>query len=322
MQANDYRLYVSFPPHILRGKSVSTIIYNNLIALVPAILAAIYCFRGGALKVIFLSVLTAVLCEAGMQKVLKREISISDGHAVLTGLLFGFFLSPLVPWWLVLVGSGAGIIVGKMMFGELGNNPFNPALVGLIMIRLSWPDRLDVWKEPFGGWVPEPALQVFKFDGLEAFKDYGYDFAHLFFGQQAGGIGTVFIVGLLAGGLYLLWRRIISWHIPVGLLGTVFVFGGILWLLDKGSNLNPLYHLIAGGTMLAAFFLAPDPVTSPVTRRGKLVYGIVCGALIMVIRTWGIYPDGVAFALLLANASSPLLSKIRPKPYGKEEARA
>lgn len=322
MTNEQYKFHVSFPPYVQVKKTVSSILHNTLIALIPAIIAAIYYFRGGALKVMLLAVMTAVLCEAGMQKFLKRDISISDGHAVLTGLLFAFLMSPLVPWWLVVVGSGAGMIVGKMMFGGLGNNPFNPALVGLVMIRLSWPDRLDIWKEPFGGWVPDPPLQVFKLDGLDAFRDYGYTFADLFLGQQAGGVGTVFIAGLLAGGLYLLWRRIISWHIPVGLLGTVFVFSAILWWVDKGANLNPVFHLMAGGTMLGAFFLATDPVTSPVTRWGKLAYGIICGALIMVIRAWGIYPDGVAFAILLANASSPLLNKFRPRPYGKEGYRA
>jgi electron transport complex protein RnfD len=322
MTDNQYRFYVSFPPYVQVKKTVSSILHHSLIALIPAIIAAIYYFRVDALKVMLLSVITAVLCEAGMQKFLKREVSISDGHAVLTGLLFAFFLSPLVPWWLVVVGSGVGIIVGKMMFGGLGNNPFNPALVGLVMIRLSWPDRLDIWKEPFGGWVPDPPLQVFKLDGLDAFKDYGYTVAHLFLGQQAGGIGTIFIAGLLAGGLYLLWRRMISWQIPVGLLGTVFVFSAILWGFDREAYLNPVFHLLAGGTMLGAFFLATDPVTSPVTRWGKLAYGIICGALIVVIRAWGIYPDGVAFAILLANASSPLLNKFRPRPYGKEGYRA
>jgi electron transport complex protein RnfD len=318
MLANDHRLYVSFPPHILRERTVSTIIYNNLIVLAPAIIAALYYFRAGALKVMVLSVLTAVLCEAGMQKFLKRDISISDGDAVLSGLLFAFLLSPVVPWWLVVVGSGTGIIVGKMFFGELGNNPFSPPLVGLVMVRLSWPDRVNDWVMPAGGWIPEPPLRVFKFDGLEAFQDYGYQLFDLFVGQQAGGIGTACGIALLAGGIYLIIRRIISWYIPVGLLGTVFIFSGILWLVDKGANLNPLFHLVAGGTMLGAFFLAADPVTSPVTRWGKLVYGVLCGMLIMVIRTWGTYPDGVAFAILLANASSPLLNKIRPRPYGKE----
>jgi len=266
-----------------------------------------------------LAVITAVLCEAGMQKFLKRDISISDGHAVLTGLLFAFLLSPVVPWWLVVVGSGTGIIVGKMIFGEYGNNPFNPALVAWVMVRLSWPDRLNDWVVPAGGWVPDPPLSVFKFDGLEAFQDYGYQLFDLLIGQQAGGTGTGCGIALIAGGIYLISRRIISWQIPIGVLGTVFAFSGILWLVDDGANLNPFFHLVAGGTILGALFLATDPVTSPVTRWGKLSYGIVCGLLIMIIRAWGQYPDGVAFAVLLANTSAPLLNKIRPKAYGKEK---
>jgi len=319
MQASDYRFYVSFPPHVLREKGVSTIIYSNLTALVPAIIAALYYFRGGALKVMVLSVVTAFICEAGMQKFLKRDIAISDGHAILSGLLFAFLLSPVVPWWLVVVGSGTGIIVGKMIFGELGNNPFNPPLVGWVMVRLSWSDELNDWVEPFGGMIPDPPLQVFKFDGLDAFMDYGYGLFDLLIGKQAGGMGTTCIIALLAGGIYLLSRRMISWHIPAGLLGTVFIFSGILWLIEKEANLNPLFHLLAGGTVLGALFLATDPVTSPVTRWGKLAYGIICGVLIMVIRVWGKYPDGVVFAILLANTSAPLLNKIRPRRYGKEK---
>jgi electron transport complex protein RnfD len=319
MRASNDRFYVSYPPYLLGRKTVSGIMYQNLTALFPAAIVALYCFREGALKVMLFSVLTALVCEIGMQKLLKRDIRVADGHAILTGLLFAFLLSPTVPWWLVVVGSGSSIILGKMIFGELGNNPFNPPLVGWVMVRLSWPDQLNDWVAPVGVWNPTPPLEVFKFDGLDAFMDSGYQVFDLFIGRQAGGIGTVCIIALLAGGVYLLLRRIISWHIPVGLLGAVFVFGGILWLTDRQANLNPIFHLMAGGTVLGAFFLATDPVTSPVTRWGKLSYGVICGVLIMVIRTWGKYPDGVAFAILLANTSVPLLNKIRPRAYGKEK---
>jgi electron transport complex protein RnfD len=319
MQLDEYRFYVSFPPHILGKKSVAGIIYNNLFALTPAILAALYFFRANALKVMVLAAITALLCEAGMQKFLKRDITITDGHAILIGLLFAFLLSPAVPWWVVVIGAASSIIVGKLIFGEMGNNPFNSVLVGWVMIRISWPEKLNNWIEPFGGEIPDPPLEVFKFDGLEAFIDYDFRLLDLFLGQQAGGIGTICIVALLAGGIYLLSKRIISWHIPAGLLVTVFVFSGILWLLDGEANLNPLFHLVAGSTVLGAFFLATDPVTSPATRWGKLCFGIVIGLLIMIIRTWGKYPDGVAFAILLANTSAPLLNKIRQRPYGKEK---
>ena len=319
MQANNHRFYVSFPPHILVEKTVSGILYNNLIALIPAIIAGLYYFRGAALKVMVLSVVTALICEAGMQKFLKRDVAIRDGHAILTGLLFAFLLSPLVPWWLVVVGSGMGVIVGKMIFGELGNNPFNPPLVGWLMVRLSWPDQLDHWMEPAGGMIPDPPLQVFKFDGLEAFSDYGFTFLDLFIGNQPGGLGTTCTIALLAGGIYLLSRRMISWQIPAGFLGSVFIFACILWLLNKEANLNPLLQLVAGSTVLGAFFLATDAATSPVTRWGKLAFGVICGVLIILIRIWGKYPDGVAFAILLANTSAPLLNKIRPRPYGKEK---
>jgi electron transport complex protein RnfD len=319
MQTNEYSFYVSFPPHVLGKKSVAGIIHNNLIALIPAVIAALYYFRWGALKVMVIAVITALVCEAGMQKFLKRDISITDGHAVLTGLLFAFLLPSTLPWWTVAVGSASAIIIGKMIFGEMGNNPFNPTLVGWVIVLLSWPSKLSHWVEPFGGQIPDPPLSVFKFDGIASFIDYDFHLLDLFIGKQAGGIGAICIMALLAGGIYLLLRRIISWHIPTGFLGTVFIFSGILWLVDKEANLNPLFHLMAGSTVLGAFFLATDPVTSPVTRWGKLFYGIVCGVLLMIIRAWGKYPDGIAFAILLANTSAPLLSKIRPKPYGKEK---
>ncbi len=210
MQLDDYRFYVSFPPHILGKKSVSGIIHNNLIALIPAILAALYYFRVDALKVMVLATITALLCEAGMQKFLKRDITITDGHAILIGLLFAFLLSPAVPWWVVVIGAASSIIVGKLIFGEMGNNPFNSVLVGWVMIRLSWPEKLNNWIEPFGGGIPDPPLQVFKFDGIDSFIDYDFRLLDLFLGQQAGGIGTICTVALLAGGIYLLSKRIMS----------------------------------------------------------------------------------------------------------------
>ena len=320
MSADKYHFYVSFPPYVLGKKDVSNLIYNTLIALVPAIIAALYYFRTDALKVMVIAVITAVIYEMGMQRFLKREITISDGHAVLTGVLLAFMLPPTVPWWIAVIGSASAIIIGKQIFGGMGNNPFNATLVGWVMIRISWPDELTNWIEPFGTEIPDPPLYVFKFDGIESFLDYDFKLFDLFVGRQAGGIGTICVMALLAGGIYLLLRRMISWHIPAGLLGTVFIFCGILWLVDKETNLNPFFQLVTGSTVFGAFFLATDPVTSPVTRWGKIVYGIIIGILIMIIRTWGKYPDGVAFAILLANTSSPLLNRIRPKPYGKENS--
>jgi electron transport complex protein RnfD len=322
METNSHRFTVSFPPHVLVKKSIPGIMYSNLLALVPAIIAALYYFRWGALQVMIIAVVTALACEAGMQRFLKRDITLSDGSAALTGLLLAFLFPPTVPWWIVVIGSATAIILGKQIFGGLGNNPFNSTLVGWLVLRLSWPEKIADWAEPVGGQVPDPPLQVFKFDGLEEFHDFGFHYLDLLLGNQAGGIGTTCIVALLLGAAYLLVRRIISWHVPAGLLGAILVFAGGLWLYDGGTYLNPLFHILAGSTVLGAFFIATDPVTSPVTRWGKLIYGIICGALIMVIRTWGKYPDAVAFAILLANAGAPLLNKIKPRPYGKEKGHA
>ncbi|MFH1242405.1 MAG: RnfABCDGE type electron transport complex subunit D [Pseudomonadota bacterium] len=317
MELTRYRLYVSFPPHILGRKNIATIMYNKVLALVPAIIATLYYFRLGALWIMLLSVITAVLAEAGMQRFLKRDITVSDGSAALSGLLLSFLLPSTTPWWVVIVGSATAIVLGKQIFGGLGNNPFNDTLVGWLVLRLSWPDRIASWVEPFGGEIPEPPLVVYKFDGIEAFQDYGFRYLDLFLGNQAGGIGTVCGIALLAGGFYILLRRVIRWQIPAGFLGAVFCSAGILWLYDSETYLNPLFHILSGSTILGAFFIATDPVTSPVTRWSKVAYGVICGLLIVIIRIWGKYPDGVTFAILLANASTPLLNKIKPRPYGK-----
>lgn len=320
MPSNRISLYVSFPPHVHAAGSVSGIMYEKLIALAPAGMAAFYYFRVGALKVMLAAVAAAILSEALMQKFLKRELTVLDGSAALSGLLLAFLLPPTTPWWVVVIGACAMIVIGKQIFGGLGNNPFNDAMVGWVILSLSWPERISSWVEPVNGWVPDPPLSVFKFDGLAAFHDYGFSYMDLFLGNQAGGIGAVCVLALLLGGLYLLARRVISWHIPVGVLGAVAAFSGILWVLDSAAYLNPLYELLGGSTILTAFFIATDPVTSPVTRWGKLIFGLLCGSLIMLIRIWGLYPDGAAFAVLLANAGAPLLNKLKPRPYGREEA--
>ncbi len=317
MELTRYRLYVSFPPHILGRKNIATIMYNKVLALAPAIIAAVYYFRLGALRIMLLSVITAMLAEAGMQRFLKRDITVGDGSAALSGLLLSFLLPSTTPWWVVIIGSATAIVLGKQIFGGLGNNPFNDMLVGWLVLRLSWPDRIASWVEPFGGQIPDPPLAVYKLDGIEAFHDYGFRYLDLFLGNQAGGIGTVCGIALLVGGLYILIRRVIRWQIPVGFLGAVFCFAGILWLWDRGAYINPLFHILSGSTILGAFFIATDPVTSPVTRWSKVAYGVICGLLIVIIRTWGKYPDGVTFAILLANTSTPLLNKIKPRPYGK-----
>ena len=322
METDRYRLYVSFPPHVLTGITVTGLMYNKLTALIPVIAASIYYFGFDALRVMIIASITALVCEYGMQRFLKRDITITDGSALLSALLLAFLLPSTTVWWVVVVGAAITIILGKQIFGGLGNNPFNDALVGWVILRTSWPERISDWAVPFGGEIPDPPLYVFKVDGLEVFQDYYFQYMDLFLGKQGGGLGTACIAAILVGGIYLLLRKLIKWQIPVALLGTVFVFSGILWLTDSETFLHPIYHLICGSTVLGAFFLATDPVTSPVTRWGKLGYGILCGCLIMVIRTWGKYPDAVAFAILLANAGVPLLNKIRPKSYGKEKGGA
>jgi len=306
--------------------------YGVIISLLPAFGVSVFYFGIGMLIVTTVSVLTCILFEYLIQKyILQTKPSHLDGSAILTGLLLAFCLPANIPFWMVIIGALAAIGIGKMTFGGLGNNIFNPALVGRVFLFISFPVAMTSWPEP-GQWMQytdaatgATPLALMK-EGV-AMRPAGEilsempSFLNLFLGNMMGSSGEVAAFALLIGMCYMLYRRIITWHIPVSILGSVFIFTGILWLVNPDQFANPLFHLLTGGLMLGAIYMATDYVTSPMTGKGMLIYGAGIGVVTVLIRIFGAYPEGVQFAILIFNGFTPLLNKyIKPKRFGKEVA--
>ncbi|MBW1731908.1 MAG: RnfABCDGE type electron transport complex subunit D [Deltaproteobacteria bacterium] len=315
-------LYVSASPHIHSGITVSSIIRDFIFALLPAVFAGWFFFGWLALKVVLISSAAAVLTEILWDKLIGRPIDISDGSALFTGLMLGLLLSNQVPWWIPALGAMVAIVAGKELFGGLGNHPFNSALVGWTFLAISYQDILENYPMPeprfllqAGESLAYPAIYTLKDSGVDAVVDVPWQ--DFILGNVPGEIGAFCVVAILLGGAYLLYRRVITWHIPVCFIGTVWIFGYITSLIDPETYASGTFHVLAGWTLLGAFFLAPELGTAPVTPGGKIAYGIGCGLLTMIIRIWGMYMEGIPFAILLMNAVTPLLDKIRPKVVGR-----
>ena len=315
-------LRVSVAPHIQQKVTTSSIMYNTLIALIPALLAGIYFFGLPALKLALICMATAVACEAGMQSLMGRKLAVKNGSGLLLGLLFALICSPELPWWIAVLGTAVAVILGREIYGGLGNNPFNAVLVGWAVVRVSFPSKMLTWimPEPLfglapGGYIEYPPLEVIRTDGIDALMDLPW--RDLFIGNVPGTIGTVSVLAILIGGIYLLVRRNITWHIPVSFLASAWLFGLIFWRIDPETYANPTIYLLSGWIFIGAFFLATDKGTVPVTGPGMIIFGIGCGLITMIIRYWGGFTDGVAFAVLLMNAATPLLDRVRPRVYGR-----
>lgn len=291
-----------------------------LIALTPALLVAIYYFGWYALRLTLVSVGTCVLAEWLIQKYLiKGPSTIGDCSAAVTGLLLAFNVPANLPVWMVVVGSLVSIGVAKMSFGGLGKNPFNPALVGRVFMLVSFPTAMTTWPQAQpvfeNGFIadavtgPTP-LGILKEEGLVN----NPQLLDMVLGNRGGAFGEICAIALLIGAIYLLCRRVIDFVTPLSILLTVFVFTGICNLVDPQQYIAPVYHLMYGGLILGAFFMATDMVTSPMTIRGKLLFGFGIGVITVVIRLWGAYPEGVSFAILIMNAFTPLINKAF-KPY-------
>jgi len=317
----DNKLIISPSPHIHSGDSIGRSMYGVLIALAPAFLASLWFFGLGALIVTAVAVASCVGCEFLIQRfMLRRDISIGDGSAILTGVLLAMNLPSNFPVWLTVLGAAFAIGIGKMTFGGLGNNPFNPALTGRVILLLSFPVQMTSW----------PLAKAWSTSYLDAETGattlamikghFGTlpDTAQLLLGNIGGSMGEVSAVALLAGMIFLLVRKIITWHIPVSILGTVLVFTGILHWFDPSAYASPVVHLLSGGLLLGAIFMATDYVTSPMTPAGMLVFGAGIGLITVVIRTFGAYPEGVSFAILIMNAFTPLINiYMKPRRFGK-----
>ncbi len=320
------KLIVSPSPHVHSGDSVKKNMLNVIYALIPAYLVSLFYFGLGALIVSLTAIVACVLFEYLIQRfLLKQKPTIGDCSAILTGLLLGFNLPSNLPVWMVVIGALVAIGIGKMSFGGLGQNPFNPALVGRVFLLISFPAAMTTWPRPIT-WnmqyldaeTAATPLSLIKEKGAEAMPRL----LDMFIGNMGGSLGEVSAIALLIGGLYLIYTRTITWHIPVSILATVFVFTGIIWLVDPEMSMNPLMHLLTGGLMLGSIFMATDYVTSPMTPLGQIIYGIGIGIITVVIRVWGSYPEGMSFAILIMNAVTPLLNTyIRPKRFGENKTK-
>ena len=316
----ENKLYVSPSPHIHGGDSISKNMYGVLIALVPAFLVSLYCFGLGALIVTAAAVVFCVLYEYLIQKFLmKKEPTICDGSAILTGVLLAFNVPSNLPIWIIAIGSLAAIGIGKMSFGGLGNNIFNPALTGRIFLLISFPAQMTTWPEV--GQLTAYADATTGATVLSLLNEGALDkmptLCDMFLGKMGGSLGEVSALALLLGMVYMLWKKIITWHIPVSIFATVFVFTGIMHLVNPAQYASPLVHLLSGGLMLGAIFMATDYVTSPMSKSGMIVYGIGIGILTTVIRLFGSYPEGMSFAIFIMNGVTPLInSYMKPKHFG------
>jgi electron transport complex protein RnfD len=320
------RLTISPSPHVHGGDSVKKNMYGVVIALLPALAASVWFFGLDALWVVLTSVLSCVLIEAAIQKfVLKVPVSVTDGSAALTGLILAFNLPSNLPIWIIVIGALVAIGVGKMTFGGLGQNIVNPAILGRVFLLVSFPAQMTSWPLPnaVDGTTGATPLGIMK-EGLLSGKTVSELMpeiptnADLLMGGIGGSLGEVSAIALLIGFAFMLVRKIITWHIPVSILATMFVFGGILHLASPEQYACPTFHILTGGALLGAIFMATDYVTSPMSYKGMLIYGFGIGLLTMLIRTFGAYPEGMSFAILIMNIVTPLINTYcKPKRFGE-----
>ncbi len=333
------------PPFLAGANRVTLQMLQVLLAMIPAVFAMVYFFGPAVLINITLALVVALASEAVMLKIRKRPVKpfITDGSAAVTAILLAVAIPPLAPWWLTTIGVMFAIVFAKHLYGGLGYNPFNPAMVGYVLLLVSFPLEMTTW-------LPVISLSENPVDFMSAFQLIFYgetasglamdtvsgatplDAMKTQIGQQIlpeyivnqnlfgilGGLGWEWInVWFAVGGLYLIYRRVINWHVPLAMLATIFVFSSITAIFAPETTGSPLFHLVSGGTMIGAFFIATDPVSGSTTVKGRIVFGAGVGALTYIIRIWGGYPDGVAFAVLLMNMAVPLIDYYtQPKVYG------
>ena len=341
-----------FSPYISKPEGVSLIMLKVLLALIPGIALYVWFFGPAILVSITLASLTAIATEAAMLKLRDRPVApfLKDNSALLTGWLLALSIPPLAPWWLVVVGTAFAISVSKHLYGGLGNNPFNPAMIGYAVLIISFPMQMTHWLSPHGlGEISLSFLEqlnyIFqgilpdgiKLDAITMATPLDTLKTHLHMaGDMTGGVSEIMklpiygrlagqgsewvAAGFLLGGVYLFAQRIISWHIPAAYLGTLFSIAGIFYLFDPAHYANPLFHLFSGAAMLGAFFILTDPVTSPTTPRGKLIFAACAALITYLIRVFGGFPDGMAFATLLMNICVPLIDAYtQPSVFGKRD---
>jgi electron transport complex protein RnfD len=310
------KLVVSNSPHIRGNETISKVMVQVLIALLPAVIAAVWFFGLAALKVMVLCTVGCIAVEEIWNKFAKRAPTWKDGSAAITGLLLAMNLSSGSPWWICVLGCLLAIVLGKQLFGGLGFNPFNPALVARVALLIGFPSLMTSWV------VPNPG-SLSACDAMTSATPLGAEgatvasLADLFTGNVGGCLGETSALALLLGGAFLIIRKLIKWQVPAAFIGTVAVISGIVHAVNPEVTPPALYHVLAGGLMIGAFFMATDMVTSPMTAKGALIFGFGCGLITSVIRIWGGYPEGVSFSILFMNALTPLIDRYTiGKPFG------
>ncbi|GLI50508.1 MULTISPECIES: RnfABCDGE type electron transport complex subunit D [Tepidanaerobacter] len=305
----DYNLIVTSSPHIHSGESTSKIMLTVAAALLLPTIGSIYFFGPRALALVIVSSVAAVITEAIFQKLRNRPITIKDGSALVTGMLLALNLPPGLPYWMAAVGAVVAISLGKQIYGGIGANPFNPALIGRVFLMVSFTGPMTTWINPVDGTTGATPLSLMKMQGIST------DYMKLFLGNVGGSLGETSALLIIIGGLFLIFKGYADWRIPASYLGTVAILSLIL-------GRDPIFHLLAGGLMLGAFFMATDMVTTPITKKGKIIFGIGAGFFTVLIRFFGGYPEGVSFSILLMNAFTPIINRFTvPRIYGEVKAK-
>jgi electron transport complex protein RnfD len=320
-------LTVSPSPHVHSGDSTQKIMYRVVYAMIPALVWSVFVFGLDALRVTLIAVAACLAFELIIQKyILKINPTITDGSALITGILLAFNVPSNLPWWIIIIGSLAAIGIGKLSFGGLGNNIFNPALVGRVFMLISFPVQMTSWpvnaRSGVDAVTAATPLSIIK-EGITngiPISEISQNLptaTDMLFGNIGGSLGEISAILLIIGGLYMLWKKVITWHIPISVIGSVALFAAIFWLINPETYINPVYHILSGGLMLGAIFMATDMVSSPMTPKGQMIFGVGIGVITICIRMFGAYPEGISFAILIMNAFTPLINNyVKPKRFG------
>jgi Na+-translocating ferredoxin:NAD+ oxidoreductase subunit D len=320
-------LTVSPSPHVHSDDSTRKIMYRVVYAMIPALLWSVFVFGIDALRVTLIAVAACLAFEYLIQKYLmKIKPSVTDGSALVTGILLAFNVPADIPWWIIVIGSLAAIGIGKLSFGGLGSNIFNPALVGRVFLLISFPVQMTSWpvnrQSDVDSVTSATPLGIIK-EGLTSgtpVSQIAQDLpatSDMLLGNIGGSLGEISALMLILGGLYMLYKKVITWHIPVSIIASVGIIAAIFWGADPQAYVNPVYHLLTGGLMLGAIYMATDMVSSPMTAKGQIIYGVGIGVITISIRLFGAYPEGISFAILIMNAFTPLINTyVKPKRFG------
>jgi Na+-translocating ferredoxin:NAD+ oxidoreductase subunit D len=320
-------LTVSPSPHVFTDDSVRKIMYRVVLAMVPALVWSVIVFGADALRVTLIAVIASLGFEYLIQRyIMKVKPSVTDGSALITGILLAFNVPASLPWWIIVAGALVSVGIGKLSFGGLGSNIFNPALVGRVFLLISFPVQMTSYPAPVAASVdavssatPLGLLKEGLMNGTPISQLAGNlpSANDLLLGNTGGSLGEISALMLIIGGLYMLFRKVITWHTPVSVLGSMFIMASVFWMINPETYIGPVYHILTGGAMLGAIFMATDMVSSPMTGKGQIIYGIGIGVITMSIRLFGAYPEGISFAILIMNAFTPLINNtVKPKRFG------